>query len=196
MAEVQFIGEPPPEKKGSDKREKFLLRLLVGKFVHLIKGRPGEAPQLPRVVLMGFDEYLMKLLGPPLYEELNIDARSLLAQIVSDDDDYIWREIWKNELYGRFVLNILVRFLLKFTNFDRAKNTFQSILNDTISRMDQTVKKTFVFEDKHFKLLFLTLFADVFALWKEEKFRTKMDFLFGDGTAEKIGAIYKTYSKN
>ncbi|MSO55250.1 MAG: hypothetical protein EXQ90_09105 [Rhodospirillales bacterium] len=166
MAEVQFIGQPPPEKKGAEKREKFLLRLLVGKFVHPIKGRPGMPPQLPRVVLMGFDEYLMKLMGQPLYEELNSDARGLLSHIKSDDD-FIWREIWKNELYGRFVLNILVRFLLKFTNFERAKNTFESILNDKIGQTD----KKFVFEEKHFKLLFLTLFADVFTLCKEEKVR-------------------------
>lgn len=195
MAEVKFIDQPP-EKKGAEKREKFLLRLLVGKFVHLIKPPPGGVPQLPRVVLMGFDEYLQKLLGGLLYEELNADARGLLDHIQSDDDVVIWRKIWENELYSRFVLNILVRFLLKFTNFDRAKNTFQAILNDKISRMDQTVKKAFVFEDKHFKLLFLTLFADVFTLFKDEKFRIKMDFLFGEGTAQQVGAIYKHYSKN
>jgi hypothetical protein len=169
-----------PQESGN--RSKFLLRLIAGRFSHLFAD-PNN-PVFPREVVMGFDNYLNKLLGGVLYSELNVEAQELLSYFNTDDDGEIWREIAKNDRHKRFAYNILIRILLKFEDFDWAKRNFISILNNVTE-----IKTGFLFEDQHFQLLFTALFSDLFkALWDDES-SMKLDFMFGEGTADRIDGI-------
>ncbi|HEY9078948.1 hypothetical protein [Magnetovibrio sp.] len=181
----------PPPGQESGNRSKFLLRLIAGRFSHLFAD--PENPVFPREVVMGFDNYLAKLLGEGLYSELNVEAQELLSQFRTDDDGEIWKMIGKNDRHKRFAYNILIRILLKFEDFDWAKRNFISILNNVTER-----KSGFLFEDTHFQLLFTALFSDLFrALWDDEE-SVKLDFMFGDGTSDRLDGIrdnFKAYKE-
>lgn len=181
-APVQAQAKP----RESGNRSKFLLRLIAGRFSHLFAD-PNN-PVFPREVVMGFDNYLAKLLGEGLYGELNVEAQELLSNFHTDDDGEIWKDIGKNDRHKRFAYNILIRILLKFEDFEWAKRNFISILNNVTER-----KSGFLFEDQHFQLLFTALFSDLFkALWDDEE-SLKLDFMFGEGTADRIDNIRDTY---
>ena len=177
-------GQKPVEQGN---RSMFLLRLIAGRFSHLFAD-PNN-PVFPREVVMGFDNYLMKLLGEVLYGELNVEAEELLSNFRTDTDDgEIWKEIAKNDRHKRFAYNILIRILLKFEDFEWAKRNFISILNNVTER-----KSGFLFEDQHFQLLFTALFSDLFkALWDDEE-SLKLDFMFGEGTADRLDGIRDTF---
>lgn len=184
-----------PASEGAPKAEhgnrtKFLLRLIAGRFSHLFVSKDGNSI-LPREVVMGFDNYMAKLLGEVLYDELNGEAAELLSWFDTDDDDLIWREISENDRHKRFAYNILIRILLKFEDFAWARKNFISIVNNVTER-----KSNFLFEDQHFQLLFSALFSDLFrAMWDDDEM-VKLDFMFGGGTADKIDAIreeFKSY---
>lgn len=188
-------GAPAPQPmkpKDPGNRSKFLLRLIAGRFSHLFAD-PNN-PVFPREVVMGFDNYLTKLLGEVLYAELNVEAQELLSQFHTDDDGEIWKSIGANDRHKRFAYNILIRILLKFEDFDWAKRNFISILNNVTER-----KSGFLFEDKHFQVLFTALFSDLFkALWDDEE-SVKLDFMFGEGTSDRLDGIrdrFKAYKED
>ncbi|MBL4615929.1 MAG: hypothetical protein JKY27_13810 [Magnetovibrio sp.] len=173
------LQQAPPE---SGNRSKFLLRLIAGRFSHLFSD--PKNPIFPREVVMGFDNYLGKLLGEVLYSELNVEAQELLSQFQTDDDGEIWKMIGESDRHKRFAYNILIRILMKFEDFEWAKRNFISILNNVTER-----NSGFLFEDKHFQLLFTALFSDLFrSLWDDEE-SIKLDFMFGDGTADRLDGI-------
>jgi len=188
---TSVAAAPSAQDPEAGNRSKFLLRLIAGRFSHLFAD-PNN-PIFPREVVMGFDNYLDKLLGELLYSELNVEAQELLSQFQTDDDGEIWKRIGENDRHKRFAYNILIRILLKFEDFDWAKRNFISILNNVTER-----KSGFLFEDKHFQLLFTALFSDLFrSLWDDEE-SLKLDFMFGEGTADRIDTIrgaFKVYKE-
>lgn len=177
----------PPKEQGN--RSKFLLRLIAGKFAHLFNAPTGAI--FPRNIVAGFDDYLFKLLGETLYEELNDESETLLANFNTDDDAEIWREIGENPQHKRFSYNILVRILMRFEDFKWARKNFISIVNNVTER-----QSGFIFDENHFCILFSSLFSEIFqAAWSDEE-TLKLDFMFGDGTMALIDRIrdeFRTY---
>ncbi len=116
------------------------------------------------------------------------DEAKNIEQFTTDDDGEIWMMIGENDRHKRFAYNILIRILLKFEDFDWAKRNFMSILNHVTEQ-----GSGFYFEDQHFQLLFTALFSDLFrSLWNDEQ-SLKLDFMFGDGTAQRLNDIYDTF---
>ena len=183
--------QPPEEKKaGKERRYLFLLRLFASKVSHLFKESHGQKAQIPRQFVHGFDRYLRMLLGATLYEQLNGEAEKLLDEIDSNDDAYIWREVFMNEQYRMFSMNILVRILLKFKNFERSKMNFISIINSVFeeSAVD-------VFTERHFAVVFSTLFSDIFGVIGDPEEMRDFDCRFGDGSSQRIMTIYDAFKE-
>ena len=183
-------------KSGSERRHKFLLRLLVGKISHLLSDHMGRRQIIPRAFLNGFDEYLTMLLGDQLYEELNPKAAELLERISSDDDFHIWRTILSTDEYRSFSYTILAQILLKFRSFARGKRNFMAIVNTVIVDMLKAAGKydgRDVFTEGHFNLVFATLFSDIFDAVETEEGQGAIDVLVGEGTSLALRAILAEY---
>jgi CheY-like chemotaxis protein len=184
---------PAPEKKTSERRYLFLLRLFIAKVSHLFKPDGARKQAIPRQFVHGFDKYLKMLLGQTLYDQLNGEARSLLDAVDSDDDAMIWREMMLNEQYRTFSLNILVRILLQFREYQRSKVRFLSIINSIAS------EGTDMFSERHFHMVFSTLFSDIFGVLGDAEERESLDLMIGAGTCvriKKIEAVYKEDLRN
>lgn len=184
------------ESFGQERRQKFLLRLLIGKISHLLSDHLGRQQVIPRAFLNGFDEYLMMLLGQQFYDELNPRAEELLGRISSDDDFHIWRVILSNDEYFSFSYTILVQILLKFRPFSRGKRNFMAIINMVITDSLKILGKydgRDAFTDGHFNLVFATLFSDIFNAIDTEKGQKEMDVLIGPGTASELLIIHAEY---
>ena len=159
---------------------------MAGKFAKLFTG-PGIT-YLPREIVQGFDSYLIRLLGIVKYEELNEHAQQLLNKIPSRDDAVIWKTIMENEGFKAFAFDILIKILLMFEDFEWAKKNFMSIVNNVTDR-----DAKFVFEDRHFKILFVTLFGEIFNGLADEEAMERINEDFGPSTAYKIKEIHKAF---
>ncbi len=198
VAEGKDASEADAETKasGDERRNKFLLRLLIGKISHLLSDHTGRRQIIPRAFLHGFDEYLQLLLGEHVYAELNPQAQELLDQISSDDDFHIWSRILDDDDYRCFSYKILGRILVKFGNFARGRRNFIGIINTAITdNMIGTAKYDGrdVFSESHFSLVFTTLFSDLFEAAQSEEGSEVLDTAVEKGTARIIREIYRAY---
>ncbi len=187
------VATDAPAKKASERRYLFLLRLFMAKISHLFKPDGARKQAIPRQFVHGFDKYLRMLLGQALYDQLNGEAETLLDAIDSDDDAMIWREVTLNQQYRTFSLNILVRILLQFRDFQRSKLRFLSIINSIAGEGAD------LFSERHFHMVFSTLFADIFGVLGDAEERDGLDLMIGAGTSErikKIRAVYKEDVRN
>jgi hypothetical protein len=183
----------------AERRHKFLLRLLTGKISHLINSQTGRRAIIPRPFLQGFDEYLVKLLGEELYEDLNPKAQFLLDRIGSDNDSVIWETIQENEEFWAFSQAILVRILLKFADFRRGRERFMAIVSRAIAdaRRDLPGRDgRDLFTETHFDIVFATLFSDIFYALAADYGRTQLDTALGAGTAVKLDKIHRAYQRH
>ena len=183
-------AQPAAAPKRSERRYLFLLRLFISRVSHLFKSSGARKQAIPRQFVHGFDKYLNMLLGPSLYEQLNNEARKLLDAIGTDDDALIWREVLMNEQFRVFSLNILVRILLQFRNFKRSKQQFLSIVNSAIAESG-----TDLFSDRHFSMVFSSLFSDIFGIIGDANERADLDVMMGEGTSERIRQIQEAHKK-
>ena len=184
---------PGSAKKASERRYLFLLRLFISKVAHLFKPDGARKQAIPRQFVHGFDKYLRMLLGQTLYNQLNVEAQSLLEAIGSDDDAMIWREMMMSEQYRTFSLNILVRILLQFREFQRSKLRFLSIINSIAGEGAD------MFSERHFHMVFSTLFSDIFGVLGDAEERDRLDVMIGAGTSDqikKIEVVYKDDVRN
>ncbi|OIR07914.1 hypothetical protein GALL_97770 [mine drainage metagenome] len=181
-AACQFTREqmllPPPR---DPRRNRFLLRLVVGKVSHLFSGPKAS---MPRALIEGLDCYLKKAFGPMIYEELNAEADQLLYRLNCDDDQEMWRRIRETPDWARFVDTIFLRILFRFESFPQGKKTFMTILDGILQE-----RAHFNITDEHFFAIFEALFASLYDQLGSEEQWLRWDFHFGDGTSKRINAI-------
>ncbi len=169
---------PPPR---DPRRNRFLLRLVVGKVSPLFS---GPKACMPRALIEGMDSYLKKAFGPMIYEELNAEADQLLYRLNCDDDQEMWRRIRETPDWARFVDTIFLRILFRFENFAQGKKTFMTILDGTMQELSH-----FNVTDDHFFAIFEALFASLYDQLGSEEQWLRWDFHFGDGTSKRINTI-------
>jgi hypothetical protein len=173
-------GEAAPH---DPRRSRFLLRLVVSRVSHLFA---GDKATMPRSLIEGLDRYLNKALGAIIYEELNAEADQLLYNLNIDDDKQMWEGIRKVPQWRRFVDTIFIRILFRFENFPKGKKTFMNILAMTMEE-----RSCFIFGEDHFHQVFEALFSDLWIQIQREETRIQWEFLFGDGTVKRLGAILR-----
>ncbi len=105
-----YVDAPAPEqpKAHDPRRNRFLLRLVVGRVSPLFS---GDRPSMPRSLIEGLDRYLMKAFGPIIYEELNAEADQILINLNTNDDHAMWEGIRRAPQMRRFVDTIFIRIL-------------------------------------------------------------------------------------
>lgn len=179
-----FIATLPPDLQAAalatrdPRRSRFLLRLIAGRVSHLFASRN---PKLPKSVIEGLDQFLIKAFGQVVYDELNAEADDMFRGIPSGDDDEMWRQIKATPHWRRFADTILIRILLRFENFANGKKTFMLI----VGRVMMDASK-FTFADSHFNMIFQSLFGDLLYELKTDEQRLRWDFMFGDGTSTRL----------
>ena len=179
-----FIGALPPDLQAAalstrdPRRSRFLLRLVAGRVSHLFASRN---PKLPKSVIEGLDQFLIKAFGQVVYDELNTESDDMFRGIPSGDDEEMWRQIKATPHWRRFADTILIRILFRFENFANGKKTFMLI----VGRVMQDVSK-FTFNDMHFNLIFQALFGDLLMELQNDEQKLRWDFMFGDGTSGRL----------
>ena len=173
------VPAPPPPR--DPRRNRFLLRLVVGKVSHLFAG-PHAC--MPRSLIEGLDRYLKKAFGPMIYEELNSEADQLLYRLNCDDDKEMWQHIRDNPDWARFVDTVFLRILFRFENFPQGKKTFVTIVDTTMQEQSH-----FPLKDEHFSQIFEALFSSLYDHLSVEEQCLRWDFHFGDGTSRRVAAI-------
>jgi hypothetical protein len=171
------------KKSGVAGRNRYLLRLVVGKVSYLIK---GEKPLFPRSLIEGLDFYLQKSFGPVLYRDLNEEIDHILGDLTTDQDDKMWKEINQDSYKSRLVDTIFIRILFRFENFTQGQTKFISILDSTMNQIS-----TFHFKEEHFFIVFESMFNHLWPMIHQEELKMRWDFYFGDGTSQKIIGILK-----
>jgi len=165
------------------RRNRFLLRLVLSRVSPLFSGKHAV---LPRSLIEGLDSYLIKAFGPIIYEELNNEADQILWNLHGGDDRELWDSINRNPPVRRFVDTIFIRILFRFENFPAGKKTFISIVDRTMQD-----KSNFSFTEEHFYAVFEAMFGDLWTEAQNEGQRIRWDFLFGDGTSQRLLEILK-----
>ncbi len=190
-------GMAPASKDEPSRRSKFILRLLIARVSHLFRSGDLAGQRLPREFIRGFDNYLRKLLGSALYSELNDEAKDLLNVIEADEDTEIWKKIYVNAKYRVFSMNILIKFLEKFENFNRGKRYFMSIINAAVMEdsSDGGHLEDFVMDDGQFSMVFGTMFSDIFKIMGDEEHTAGFDKTFGGGTWARLDGIRTAYQE-
>jgi hypothetical protein len=163
------------------RRNRFLLRLVVSRVSPLFS---GDRPSLPRSLIEGLDRYLKKAFGPIMYDELNAEANQILDHLAVDDDQEMWEHIRRDPQIKRFVDTVFIRILFRFENFAQGKKTFMSILDKTMQEISR-----YQFGEAQFSAVFEALFAELWGETKVDEQRLRWDFLFGDGTSQRIATI-------
>jgi len=163
------------------RRSRFLLRLITGRVSNLFA---SKNPKLPKSIIEGLDQFLIKAFGQVVYDELNAEADDMLRGIPTGDDEEMWRQIRATPHWRRFAETILIRILFRFEDFPSGKKRFMLI----VGRVMQDVSK-FTFTDSHFNLIFAALFGDLLYELQNDEQRVRWDFMFGDGTSARLMQI-------
>lgn len=196
-AQKQEPGMVPASREAPSRRTKFVLRLLTARVSHLFRSGDKTGQRLPREFIRGFDNYLRKLLGSALYSELNDEAKDLLNVIEADEDAEIWKKIYMDAKYRVFSMNILIKFLEKFENFNRGKRYFMSIINAAVmeDKSEGGHLEDFVMDDGQFSMVFGTMFSDIFKIMGDEEDASGFEKTFGDGTWARLDGIRTAYQE-
>lgn len=165
------------------RRERFLLRLVVGRFSGLFL---VDNALFPRSIVEGFDAYLRRAMGVLAYDQLDGESSALLTAINAANDEDLWHAIDHNPEWQRWADTIFVRLLFRFGDYDAAKDHMIQVISATTEALSG-----FEFKAWHFIILFDALFGDVYRSFTLNR---NWDDLFGDGAEELLTYVFHTFA--
>ncbi len=171
--------------RGSEKRSKFLLRLMCCSFSTAFTGGPDV---IPRSVAQGFDVFLDATLGQAY--GLVSDRLSFVHDDFRDlPDDQWWPRIFDDELRYFVPIRILYELMARFDKGGAEKSFLINSINNAIPK-----DHSFRFSEKHFELVFLSLFYHLHQFASQHP--DIMEWMFGDGAADNVTSTFKTHLAN
>jgi len=182
-------GAAPAASSGPQKdprRQRCLLRLVVGRFSQLFL---VDNALFPRSIVEGVDVYLKRSLGEVAYKQLNQDSDELLTTLAAANDQEMWDRIYATTEWRRWADTIFIRILLRFGDWETAKQHMINIVDATTMERSQ-----FAFKLWHFTILFDSMFGDLYRSLAFDDQRHQWEVLFGDGTADGLTQIFQTFS--
>lgn len=174
---------PQQSAAGETRRERFLLRLVVGRFSDLFL---VDNALFPRSIVEGFDAYLRRAMGELAYDQLDAESAALLTAINAANDEELWQAIGQNPDWRRWADTIFVRLLFRFGDYDAAKEHMIRVISATTEALSG-----FEFKAWHFTILFDALFGDVYRSFTLTR---NWDALFGDGAEDLLTYVFQTFA--
>lgn len=180
----------PEETKEEDepKRALFLLRLVSCKLSSLFENEDGSK-NLDRSATFGLDVYLKRVFEPPVYAQLNEQAKEIL-EVSGDNDATVLNNIQFNDFHWAFLQNILVRIAVSFKSYHSAKTLFMKDLNSELQPGDPDVGQT------EYRLIMGALLFDLFIHAKSGLEGALLDYRYGPKTAKIITAVAEHFGRD
>lgn len=172
------------------RRKDFLTRLIFSYVLTNVPTRhdPATRTNFPQVLVRGIQKNVTSLFHEREYNELNRYAQSIFMQIGTDKDNEIWELIQADETLNIMADKILIRFLLRFKQFNHQRQIFTR--NITLTLTDSSYK----FTDADFCLLFQGMFGRFEEVLRSDEGRLRIDLFFGEESAEKLNKIFFHFS--
>ena len=166
----------------SDNRSRFLLRLVCASF----SGAFSEsADYIPRSIIEGFDRFLEGVFGET-YGLLNDKFEFIIQDFTDCPDERLWERIFADDFRYHMAIRVLHDLILKFGKYGAEKTFLINAINGEIPPGQR-----FLFNDRHFELVFLSLFYHLHHYASENQ--RLFDWIYGEGAAETVTEIFTAH---
>lgn len=150
-----------------------LSRLMVKRFAHLFPARRGDdgggEAVLSRRIIPGFNIALDKMLGPQLHDQCQRKANAIVERLRNPSGALDWNRAHRDPEIGALLNDILVVVAHYFTNFERRRDWFITLIDSHLGRSAGSAPdRNWVLTPALFHKLMLALFADLFAQLQAE----------------------------
>lgn len=172
------------------RRKDFLTRLIFSYVLTNVPMRHDSATRVtfPQVLVRGIQKNVSSLFHEREYDELNRHAQSIFMQIGTDKDNEVWPLIQADDTLSIMADKILIRFLLRFKQFNHQRQVFTR--NITLTLMESS----YSFSDADFCLVFQGLFGRFEEMLRSDEGRLRIDLFFGEDSAEKLNKVFFQFS--
>lgn len=167
----------------ANQRSRWFLRLLVARFVTAASGE-HLPPRLPRTLIQGYEDFLVKVLGQRLYDDLNARAGSFLKDMPDCPDPELWQRIIASEDAREFVFFSLCRLMLRLNSYGHARQVYLTVMGT------YTSGRRMHFSRRNFDYVFRTLFDGVMRSVARADAEGKLDFHLGPGALERLHEVW------
>lgn len=115
-------------------------RVLVKRFSHLFKTRPGR-DTVSRRMLPGFFLAISMMLGPDAIESYQGRARVVVERIRDGREEFDWEDVYAAPEARRLVIDAQVAMLDHFKDFDRRSAWFINLVNSNLAPAPEGASK-------------------------------------------------------
>lgn len=143
---------------------------------------------IPRSVIEGFDTFLEGVFGEA-YDLLNDKIAFLLNDFADCPDEDLWQRVFADDFRYHIAIRILYELILKFRKQGAEKRYLINSINNEIPP-----GQSFLFDDRHFDLVFLSLFYHLYHYASEN--RQLFDWIYGNGASETVLKTFKSHLPN
>jgi hypothetical protein len=158
------------------------LRLVCASF----SGAFSEsADYIPRSIIEGFDRFLEGVFGET-YGLLNDKFEFIIQDFTDCPDERLWERIFADDFRYHMAIRVLHDLILKFGKYGAEKTFLINAINGEIPPGQR-----FLFNDRHFELVFLSLFYHLHHYASENQ--RLFDWIYGEGAAETVTEIFTAH---